>query len=470
MVRSPETKLNTTDRKRRSFSDPLSLLACVIFLASAHLWVIEWERHRDLQVLRWDMAGYHHYLPATLIYNDIRDLSYLGEHIPVAARTQDEVEWFGIIPSATGHVYIKYSCGVALMDLPGFLIAHAWTLWIDKNHPPDGYSEPYQHAVEISSFLYAFFGLLLLRKFLLRYVGDLHAAIAIVAIGTGTNLFFYSTLNAGMSHAYLFFLVAAVIELTARWHERPAMKKAILLGLALGMILVTRPIDILIILVPILWGIRSITSAKAKLHQLIVHKHHVLVLLLCMIPPLIPQMLYWKATTGSYIFYSYTGEGFDLQLRNIWNGLFSYRKGWFIYTPLAFIGVLALIIMLLKEHTRRIILPFALYLPVIVIAVFSWSEWWYGGGFGARPLIESLPVLALPLAWASQQIHRRSFWLWLPFCIVIALGVRLNMFQQHQYHIGMLHYEHMNKERYWEIFLKDDDDWGSLRKFPYEEE
>src|SRR5690606_2290405 len=115
----------------------------------------------------------------------------------------------------------------------------------------------------------------------------------------------------------------------------------------------------------------------------------------------------------------------------------------------------ALITMLLKEHSRRIILPFALYLPVIVIAVFSWSEWWYGGGFGARPLIESLPVLALPLAWASQQIQRRSFWLWLPFCIVIALGVRLNMFQQHQYHIGMLHYEHMNKERYWEIFLKD---------------
>ena len=45
-------------------------------------------------------------------------------------------------------------------------------------------------------------------------------------------------------------------------------------------------------------------------------------------------MLYWKHIMGTFFFYSYDQEGFFFGNSHVLDGLLSYRKGWFIYTPI----------------------------------------------------------------------------------------------------------------------------------------
>jgi hypothetical protein len=449
----------------RRLPRPLSLLACLVFLIMAHMHVTHGRRHRALEVLQWDIGGYHHYLPGAIIYRDLKDLAFLDHRIP-AVRQHPELATFGLTRSeVTGHYYNKFTYGVALMNLPAFLLAHAWVTWVDPTHPADGYSEPYQHAVAISCYLFAFAGLMLLRKFLSRYFGDLHIALALLAIGIGTNLYFYSTHNAGMAHAYLFFLFALILERTDHWHRHPSWQAATVLGLAIGVVAITRPVDSLIILVPLLWNTipRDLAAARWKLVRR--YRWHLVAAGVALVLPLLPQFFYWKATTGSWIFYSYTGEGFAFAWSKISSGLFSYRKGWFLYTPLAALMIAALIAMASKRVMKGMVFPLLVFFPLFILIVFSWHQWWYGGGFGARPMIEGLALLALPLAWLSQFAMSCSRILWLGLCLVVYMGIELNLLQQFQYAIGMLHYEDMTAERYWEIFLKRD--WEGLREFPY---
>ena len=60
----------------------------------------------------------------------------------------------------------------------------------------------------------------------------------------------------------------------------------------------------------------------------------------------VPQMIYWKEMTGRWLYFSYgSDERFFFGDPAIIKGLFSYRKGLFIYTPLllfAFAGVISL--------------------------------------------------------------------------------------------------------------------------------
>ena len=49
----------------------------------------------------------------------------------------------------------------------------------------------------------------------------------------------------------------------------------------------------------------------------------------------VPQMIYWNEMTGHWLYFSYgSDERFFFGDPAIIKGLFSYRKGLFIYTPL----------------------------------------------------------------------------------------------------------------------------------------
>ncbi len=69
-------------------------------------------KHPENQIWS-DMEGYYVYLPSVFIYNDfvkeaVRDTNYIKPH-PISGKT-----------------YTKYTCGVALMEMPFFLATHAY--------------------------------------------------------------------------------------------------------------------------------------------------------------------------------------------------------------------------------------------------------------------------------------------------------------------------------------------------------
>jgi hypothetical protein len=166
------------------------------------------------------------------------------------------------------------------------------------------------------------------------------------------------------------------------------------------------------------------------------------------------QFIYWKFSAGKWIYNSYGNEGFYFNHPEIIRGLFSYRKGWLVYTPVMVFAVIGFIF--LRKKIPELFLPILVYFILNLFVVFSWWCWWYGGSFGARPLIETYALLTVPLALVIDQISRRTWIVKLVGFLAMLFLIYLNLFQSRQYRTSQIHWDSMSKELYWEVFLNED--------------
>lgn len=432
---------------RRIPNGALSLIVCVAFAWAAWGEVDHYGNWRKNETWHWDNEAYYHYLPATFIHGDVGDLLYVGP-LDRQLHPSGQPHMFAIAVSpVTGRNCIKYAYGTALFQLPGFLVAHAYASSRWSEWEADGYSLPYQVAIPVTSIAFVFLALLILRRFLLRYCADAPVAAALCAIAFGTNLWCYATVEAGMSHAYQFFLFALVLEATDRWHRRATMVTAIVVGAAVGWTIAVRPVDGLVALVPICWNLWPVGMARLKWDLVRSHWSHVAVGVLAVVVMLVPQLAYWKYTTGNFLHYSYGGEAIHLSEPHVIEGLFSFRKGWFVYSPLVLIGIAGLWLMLRDVRWKAIAIASLACLLPLVYVVFCWWQWWYGGGFGSRPLVPALVLLALPMAVVAEHLFLRK-WTSILAVLVVYLGLSLNLFQTRQYVQTLIHWSDMDFRRY----------------------
>ena len=56
-----------------------------------------------------------------------------------------------------------------------------------------------------------------------------------------------------------------------------------------------------------------------------------------------------------------------------------------------------------EEEIARLSPLAPLHNPPALYGIFCWYQWWYGGGFGSRPLVDTLPLLALPIAVLAEK-------------------------------------------------------------------
>lgn len=428
-------------------ASPLGILACCVFLV-ASIWVtFNTRRWNHREILQWDTDGYYLYLPAALIHHEPLDLSFLRSVSPGTFPPDYRFGQGAFFVDRTGHFTNKYTMGVAVSELPFFITAHAWCVAFSPEDA-DGYSPPYHLAVALASAFWACLGLLTsLRSLRQRGVSDRAAAVAVLGLGLGTNLFFYSSFAGGMSHPFLFFLCALLIERTDRWYRAPSTRMAGMIGLCIGLATLTRPTCVLFALIPLCW--RVLDGGPGMLRA---HPKHVLIALGLAAVCLLPQLIYWKVSAGSFLFWSYGEEGFDFRHPHVVDGLFGFRKGWFIYTPLALLGVAAAVGAgppAAPASYRSMLLCF--FLPFIYVT-FSWDPWWYGGGFGSRPMIDALPLLALPLALLVGKVFAQGLVSRSAFVLVLTACLALNLFQQWQYQRGIIDCCAMTFERWMQVF------------------
>ena len=435
--------------KRVSFS----LLVCWLFLLATIWTAVSIGKWKKQIILKWDVSSYYLYLPATFLYRDLMHLEFYPA-IDSVYHPSDRVKGYAITPyHLTQKKIIKYPLGVALFEIPGFAGASLWCS-LDSSHPADGWSEPYQLAIALNSILFVFLGLLFLRRFLRVYFNELATTVALLIVAFGTNLFFYTAIEPGFSHPYLFSLYCAILWFTQRWYQRPSLLDSIIVGFSIGLATIIRPTDILIALYPILWFSLSGSSRSVWWIHWKRAWWKVLIAFGCLMLPLLLQMAYWKATTGFWLYYSYEGEGFNFHDWHLIDGLFSYRKGWFIYTPLAMLGFIGLFFVWKKRSLSFYLLPSVCYFLLTLWLTFSWWMWWYGGSFGARVMVQSVALLAFPIA-ALVERSMRSGSLWKSILIlIITAGITLNLFQSWQYNKAIIHWGNMNKEYYWRVFGK----------------
>ena len=413
----------------------------------------------NTNVINWDGYGYYVYLPAVFVYGDVTDYAFTDEHFE---QYDISSTVYQLMETEEGGKFPIYNIGLALVWAPAFLITHA-VVAVAGIAPADGMSYPYQLAVVLVSWLIFWIGLVKMREFLLRYFSDAVVALTLVGVGLGTNLFYYAVEKPDMTHAYLFtgyaFFLNHFVKILDEEETNGAASLRSLLGLGLiaGILCLVRSSEIVVFAIPALYGLRNRTTLLRNFRRTLV------VFLVTAALFAAFQLGFYRVATGAWFRDGYAGLSFDWTSPHLLDGLFSYRRGWLVYTPLMVMALLGIF-----RLRNCWLLPILVFTVANLYLLFSWHIWWYGNTFGSRPVVQSYAVLALPLAaflaWvlgmfnnfsgaaaAGARKGRKAMrWgglLLLPFIL-------LNLFQHWQYNQRIIPLDFTNKTYYWHVFGK----------------
>ncbi|MDB5228016.1 MAG: hypothetical protein JWN78_2209 [Bacteroidota bacterium] len=421
-----------------------AFIFCSIFLFASTFFTKRWNNEYNA-VLNYDAAGYYMYLPS-FFYDDlgkIHNKELIMQHHPF-----DGFDEIG--GTFNQNFIIKYTCGIAILELPAFAVAHVWAK--AAHYPLDGFSFPYQVCINFWSILFAILGLWMLRKILLRYFTDEAVAVTLITLCAASNLYNFISFSGNMSHSYLFTLYAAMLLLTDNFYKRPSFITTILLGLCAGMAVLIRPTEMICMIIITCWGLTSFEDLKKRF--LFFKDHFLKIFVFAAAAFLIGsiQLLYWKTYTGHWLYWSYgPQEKFDFLQPHIFNGLLSYRKGWFVYTPVMILSVVGW--WYLFKYFRSLFSPLFIFFILNIYFVFSWYNWWYGGSFSQRGVVQSYAVLAFPIAALFQISFRKKIARYILFAFII-FCTWLNFVMTYQaYSVkGIMESNSMSRKYYWKIF------------------
>ncbi len=428
----------------------------------------KWNKGHTEAILSWDVSGYYMYLPATFIYKDLKKCSFGEKIITDYSPTYDFHQAF---EHESGNRVMKYSMGQAVMFMPAFFIGHS-VASMSETYPADGFSTPYQLAIQIQSILVAILGLVLLRSFLRKYFNDASVAIALIAVVFGSNYLEYSSISTALTHNYLFLLYILILRYSERFYNQGHKAKyAIIIGLLVGLCTLTRPTELLTALIPILWGVNLFDPASIKGRlQTIITKFPIFALMgVCCILIGSWQLIYWKYASGDWIVYSYQDQGFSWLKPHIWKGLLSHKSGWLTYSPIMFFAVVGFYFLVRKWKNNGSWM--LLYVFLFIYVAFSWDIWWYGSSLGQRTMVQVYPIIAFGLCAVADKILTSSIILKIISVPLVLFFIYLNLWFTHQaHHGGMLHCGMMTKAYYWKTLGRWEKDINDLKLLDTNEE
>ena len=392
-------------------------------------------------IFQWDSLGYYMYLPAQFIYHDVKHLSWFHQ-IQMNYNLPGDVYQFHF--AKNGNAVFFYTEGVAIMEFPFFMVADCIAKLVGFNS--DGFSFLYQLAIGIGMLCYFIIGIILLRKVLIKFFSDTITAIVLVLICCSTNCLQYISVEAGMTHGYLFLMYCWMLYLTLKWHESPRIIYSIGIGVIMGLVWSIRITDSIIFLIPLFWNCQSKENRIEKLNQIRKNKMHFLWLIIATVIVIFPQLFYWKTTYGNWFFPK--GSKWDFFQPHLLL-LFGWEKGWFIYTPIAIFMILGLFFMRSKPYQIAVLI----FVIINLWIVTAWHDWHYAASYSARALMQSLPVFSLPLGVFLDKIYSKN-WRWIVLVVVIYFCF-VNIFQIWQYNVGMLRSDGMDRKSYFQIYLQN---------------
>jgi hypothetical protein len=404
-------------------------------------------------VLSWDTFGAYLYLPANFIYEDtyIQNMDWINQINSIYNNTPT---FYQFAPHSSGNNIIQYPSGFALIYLPFFLIAHIFAS-LSSTFPADGFSFPYQMGVITGHIFYIISGLVLANKVLLHFFSEKLTAILLVILFFSTNFLVISIFMIGMPHGHLFAFYALIILYTIKWHENPSQKNSIILGATIGIACLIRVSEILSIFIPILWNITNKDSVLQKIEFLKANGKNVGIMILSFILPAFIQLSYYKTGTGEYFYNAYQnhGEGFDLGSPYLMNFLFSYRKGWLLYTPIMLIALGSLIWMWKNKRKNKVLVSITVFTILNIYLLSSWTCWWYAESFGQRSMVQSYLIYIIPLGFLMEYLMKQNKKVILYLGLITGFFTFLNIFQSYQTQNGLIHPSRTTKESYWAHFL-----------------
>lgn len=421
----------------------------IFFVSIIYLFSVRWSGDNWKRIVDSDGHGYYAYLPAVFVQHDYQ------------FNFADEVEckYRGLYCGTDGRFYCndfgdkkvdKYFAGTAVALVPFYLPAYGLSDWLGYDH--DGYSLLYQCSVSIGALFYLLLGLWYLRKLLRLYkVGEKASGIVLLTLFFGTNLFYYSLVEASLSHVYSFGFITVFLYHAHRLFENYSNRRLLLIAFLFGMIVLIRPVNGLVILaLPLAAG--SWSNLRSLFTSLWKSKVAMLFSLLIFAAIIFIQAILYYKQCGHWWVYSYTNERLIFNRPEIINFLFSFRKGLLVYTPVLLLMLFGLL-PLRRERFRMV--SYLLFLVVVIYILSCWWMWYYGGSYGMRAIIEYFAFFGLLFGVLLERLQRNWKMIFNALAVFIVLPlIYVNLVQTWQYYEGILPYDGMTKEKYAHIFMQ----------------
>lgn len=397
-----------------------------------------------------DGVGYYDYLPSLLIHHDLYRLS---DH-----EDQSRIDELSSYVEYKDKKVNKYPIGTALLQSPFFVINYL--VQKEQNSTLSGYEKSFHRIITLSNWFYLFLGLYFFKRFLLSFGANKNALLFTqFLLVFATPVVHYANAEASFSHVYSFFAVTAFLHFIRSFFLHHNWKHFFLSAFFISLVILLRQINVLVLLaIPLIAG--SFEHLKSTF-LLIFHKWFRLIIALVIAASVISLQLFaWYAQTGEWIIYSYQGEGFNFLDPAFIDILFSYKKGLFVYTPVLFLSIVGFFIWTIRQQNYYYLTTWVFFFTVLTYVLSSWWSWYYGSSFGLRAYIDFYALLFLPLPFFISNIKNLFARL-----LIIGLSIgftAVNFIQVYQYNAYILHWDSMNKEKYWQVFLKTDEKYQGL--------
>jgi len=401
--------------------------------------------------LSWDVLGYYLPLPSTFIHHDplLNDISWLKE---LNQQKHLTGTLYMLSTNDAGDTMYFFFLGMSILYLPFFFLGNL--IASIGGYPLDGFSPPYEYAMVIGAIFYTIVGLYFFRKNLLHFFSENIAALVILISVFTTNYIHHMTLKDLETVNVLFMLISIILWYTIKWHKAQKQKYLIFMFAAVTLTAMVKPSEIVVILIPLLWNVSTKKEFQDKIQLLIKNWKQFVTALVVAIVIVSPQLIYWIIMTGSiyYDTYKNPGVGLDIFSPHIIDALFSFRKGWLLYTPVMIFYIWGLVLMYKKN--KKIGNAILIYLSITFYIIVSWTEWWYGAAFSNRPILSAFPVLALGLGYFFEYIKTKKKGVKIVVAMLILVFTFLNQFQWWQTKNYILDPYRTTKAYYFATFLR----------------
>lgn len=398
--------------------------------------------------IRGDGIGYYDYLPSVFIRGDFNRKDFAVSKYPEKYKL---LNTRGNFSPYKDRFLDKYPIGTALLQSPFFFYTK-WTTDTQSQEGEAGYQKPFQKAVFQAAIFYLFLSLYFFKRLLklydLKWLPIFFAQIFLVFT---TSVMHYSTTEASYSHIYSLFAITVFLWSLKNYFNGPNLRRFLVLCFLLGLIILLRQANLIVLLVlPFIAG--SWERLKTGFQFLFSSFKPLGFGIPIILTLFFLQMLSWYFQTGDWLIYSYQGERFYFDKPHVFEMLFSYRKGLFVYTPILFLSVVSSFYYLFRKDYFSF-LTFHLFLLSFTYVMSSWWTWIFGGSYGNRVYIEYYTFLLIPLLFV---INRLKVPFQALFFTALTPLIYISVIQTYQYKKFILHWFNMNEQSYWEVFLHTD--------------
>ena len=116
-------------------------------------------------------------------------------------------------------------------------------------------------------------------------------------------------------------------------------------------------------------------------------------------------------------------------------------------------------LIILFKRSKFGFITFLCFLLFVIYLFSAWWNWFYGDGFGMRPMVDFYGLMLIPIGMFIHRVTRTHLIIVYGFIILTTV---LNLTQSYQYSRGILHADSMSRQAYWYTFLKTSSQYRNM--------